>query len=357
MLLYGQARLNQPLQSAEDSPPLRVALIQESCDTVFPMDPERAEEDFYRYRKLSREAALGQPVDVIVWPESAFSGALGDLRIEGPLQVPEGIEIAPDEFRTNVLSWEQAFRAKCNDVARLMNSAPAAGADRDRHEVALIVGSDTQVLEGNQAHRYNSALLLNPRGVILQRYYKMHRVMFGEYVPLGEQFPILHQMTPIREGIAAGKSIPAFQVKGITIAPSICFESTVPHLIRRQLDALQDQGDTPRILVNLTNDGWFRGTGVLDLHLSCAVFRAVENRLPLLVAANTGISAWIDPHGQIRERGAKRKATILYATVPTNAVGTSFYRRWGDGFAAGCLLLCGVLAVSAVLPVRRRREP
>ena len=93
-----------------------------------------------------------------------------------------------------------------------------------------------------------------------------------------------------------------FDIGGVRMAPNICYESVLSHVIRRQVNALAAEGREPDMLVNLTNDGWFWGSSELDMHLACGVFRAVECRKPLLIAANTGFSAWIDGDGRIRRK-------------------------------------------------------
>ena len=90
-------------------------------------------------------------------------------------------------------------------------------------------------------------------------------------------------------------------------------KACLSHVIRRQVNALAAEGREPDVLVNLTNDGWFWGSSELDLHLACGVFRAVECRKPLLIAANTGFSAWIDGDGRIREQGPRRARDVIVA--------------------------------------------
>jgi apolipoprotein N-acyltransferase len=195
---------------------------------------------------------------------------------------------------------------------------------------------------------YNSALLIDPRGEIRDRYYKMHPVMFGEYVPFGRAVPWLYRLTPLRQGLTAGTTPRAFKVGEFRLSPSICFESTVPHLIRGQVVQLARQGTPPDLLVNVTDDGWFWGSSILDLQLACAAFRAVELRRPFLVAANTGISAQIDGSGIVLQRGPRRAKQILVANVRPDRR-WSGYQRWGDlpagvCFAASLGLLLGGFA-------------
>jgi apolipoprotein N-acyltransferase len=326
-----------------DRPALRAALIQASFDTIFDADPERAAETFLRYRQLSLDAVHQHPdLDLIVWPESAFTGTVGEPLVEGDVQPPPELALAPDEYVRALHEWTAQFQAKVRGTARKMNDAGDRGTGRSG--VSLLVGADSQRVSGVRTERYNSALLIDPAGEIAGRYYKMHLVAFGEYVPFAETFPWLYRVQPIPYSLTAGRQPEVFRVAGLRIAPSICFESTVPHLIRRQLATLEAQGENPDVLVNVTNDGWFWGSGILDLHLACAVFRAVEFRRPFLVAANTGLSAQIDANGRIVARGPRRAEQVLVAEVRVDHRG-SWYQWVGDLPAGLCVLFCVVVAI------------
>jgi apolipoprotein N-acyltransferase len=133
----------------------------------------------------------------------------------------------------------------------------------------------------------------------------------------------------------------------VRYTPSICFESVLPQTIRGQVVALRAQGQPTDVLVNLTNDGWFWGSSELDMHLTCGVFRAVECRKPLLIAANTGLSAWIDADGRIRRRGPRRAPGVLVADVQLDSR-TSLYLRLGDWPAGLCLMCALGLAAAGV---------
>jgi len=111
------------------------------------------------------------------------------------------------------------------------------------------------------------------------------------------------------------------------------------HVIRDQITIQRARGEEPEILVNLTNDGWFRGSSELDLHLACGVFRAVECRKPFLVAANTGFSAWIDSCGRIVRQAGRRTTGWIVADVELDNR-TSPYLAYGDVPAGLCLIAC-----------------
>ena len=141
----------------------------------------------------------------------------------------------------------------------------------------------------------------------------------------------------------------------VRIAPSICYESVLSHVIRGQVNALAAEGQEPDVLVNLTNDGWFWGSSELDLHLMCGVFRAVECRKPLLIAANTGFSAWIDSDGRIEQQGPRRAKGVIIAEPRLDRYRRSWYLEHGDWFAGVCLAACVLFAAVGLYGRIRRR--
>ncbi len=355
LLAYGtwrQRDLDTPDASAAT---LKVALIQASFDTIFEFNPERERETFARYLELSREAVRDHPdVDVVVWPESVYAGTLGEVLVREPLIRPADVPLPDDEFRDAVKARQIAVDDKNRYVATLLNRLARQNGQQDA-AVWLIVGTDSQRLDAGRVERLNTALLIDPDGRVADRYFKMHLVMFGEYIPFGRTLPLLYRLTPMTTGLTPGEQPVAFKTPRAIVAPSICFESTVPHLIRRQVNTLRRSGQAPKVLVTVTNDGWFWGSGVLDLHLACAVFRAVETRLPFLVAANTGLSACIDQNGRIEQQGPRRAEAVLCRPV-ISVPWTSLYQRWGDIPAGLCLLFCFAVSIVGTADAVRRRK-
>jgi apolipoprotein N-acyltransferase len=200
-----------------------------------------------------------------------------------------------------------------------------------------VFGASVWELGDHAPRRYNAALLVRPDGGMDARYYKMHPVIFGEYVPFGDTFPSLYHLFPLPNGLTPGVQPVAWDLGGLTLSPSICFENTMPHLLRWHVTALTRAGRAPDVLINLTNDGWFWGSSILDMQRDCAVLRAVELRRPFLVAANTGLSAWIDGNGLVRAQGPRRACRHLLAEVVPDGR-TSLYVIWGDGPALLCTL-------------------
>ncbi len=170
--------------------------------------------------------------------------------------------------------------------------------------------------------------------------------MFGEYVPLGKLLPFLYRLTPMQEGLTPGDAPLAIKWGRVTLCPNICYENTVPHLIRRQVRQLAATGNSPDAIITITNDGWFWGSSQLDLHLACAIMRAVELRLPLLIAANTGFSASVNARGQVMAKGPRHATGVVWAELHPRIGPDSRYGRWGDRGAIGCALFCAAAALA-----------
>jgi len=338
-LAYGQWRLSQTPPGA-NGPTARVALVQGSLDTVFEISHERREQTYNHYRQLTAQATRERrDLDLVIWPESMFMDA--ELLIEEPLKWPPGSPISESEWRMRLSAAQVEFGALLANEAALTNRhAPSDG-----RGVQLLLGTNSFVVFGAGEQRiYNTALLVDRAGNVTGRYHKTHPVMFGEYIPFAAALPWLYKITPLTAGLSVGDGPKVFEVAGLKMSPSICFESTVPHLIRSQLAELENRSTPADVLVNVTNDGWFWGTSMLDLHFRCGVFRAVENRKPLIVAANTGISTWVDGNGVIRARGERRQPQVLFADVQADGR-LGLYSLLGDVPVWLCVGFCSFLAI------------
>ncbi|MBM4003816.1 MAG: apolipoprotein N-acyltransferase [Planctomycetes bacterium] len=327
---YGWWRLHdlRELPRERDSV-LRIALLQESIDTVFDGEPEknveRSIEMFRKYLELTARVLNEDPdLDLIVWPESAFTSNIPDQLVDSidDLQAPPGLEERRAEYQDFVRLRSERFPDKLRALRDLV-------ATRSRRATHFLVGTDTIDYNQNPPQAYNSCLFISPDGQLLGRYFKQHPVPFGEYIPFLASFPSLAQLSPIGAGIAAGVEPRSFPLGKFRISPSICFESTVPHVIQGQMASLRRNGQSPDLLVNMTNDGWFWGSGMLDMQFHSAVFRAIENRRPFLIAANTGISAWVRADGVIERESERRTVHTIVATVAKQAQ-NSLYSPLGD---------------------------
>ncbi len=343
-LSYGAWRLSYVSPSTE--PPIPVALIQGSRDVRFELSTEQAERElltqFREYRDLTVQARQRWPDSkLIVWPESAFPQS-------DAIPQPDEHQLPADK-RSSIFDMRQSAQYYWKigiGVAPMLD---------DTANQTLLTGT-IPLLTGGHGYdavrddEFNSAFMFDRAGEDCFRYLKMHLVMFGEYVPLGEFFPSVYRLMPFSRGLSSGTEPKVFAIDGLRFSPNICFESTVGHLIRRQVQQLKSAGNEPDVLVNLSNDGWFYGSNCLDLHLACNVFRAVELRKPTLVAANTGFSAHIDGSGRLLQIGPRRQPAILRADVHPD-LRTSPYIRLGDWPAIGMT----VVTMLAFLASQRSR--
>jgi len=294
-ILYGHVRTS----GSYTAPGARIALIQGSIDSEFKAKPHLREMIHQHYLLLSKEAVreFGD-LDVIIWPETMYrepwiTVAPNARMTDEFTDEFEDINVTPSQFRRY---WEiegARYRRAMTKMAGQLG-------------VPLILGLEACHFGPEGRQLFNSAVFVPPTGEIQGPYRKMHLVPFGEYLPFAQYFPWVYELTPLSVGLGEGKRPVAFELNGLRMSPNVCYETVIPHLIRRQVNTLRAQGAEPDVLLNLTNDGWFWGSSELDMHLICGVFRAVECRKPLLIAANTGISARIDADGRIHERGPRR---------------------------------------------------
>lgn len=320
VLAYDAWRLGQ--QTTEPGP--KVALVQGSIDIDMKYDPAEAGQIVAQYFGLSRQAVREHDdLDLVVWPETMFRDSW--------LVFDEDFR-PPPESNWTVEEAEAATRRNVKHLVRPL-------------DVPFLLGIDTWHFTAHGTDRYNTALFTDRAGNVVGRYDKCHLVPFGEYVFFAETFPWLYKLTPLAGGSKAGAGPRAVELGGVRYAPNICYENTIPHLIRSQLVELRSAGNEPDVLVNLTNDGWFWGSTELDMHLACAVFRAIECRKPFLIAANTGFSARIDSDGRILEQGRRRATDLLVGRVALDRR-RSPYLALGDLPASLCLLAtCAVAGV------------
>jgi apolipoprotein N-acyltransferase len=357
---YGFLRRSE----ADFQPGPRVALVQGNFTTSLKHDPKEAGQIFNQHYQLTGKAVkLGNHPDLIIWPETMY---------RMPLLVADQ-NLSDDELEKLIPGLDPQ-RWKTRDAENgLTTLSEQAGA-------ALIIGLDAAVADENgRVEHYNSAAFVEQSLGLTGRYDKLHRVIFGEYIPLREEIPWLQSLTPFSEGfgISAGKKAAVFQLGNYRLAPVICYEDTVPQLVRGIIKSAADKQQPVDCLVNLTNDGWFHGSSELDQHLITAQFRAVECRTPVLRAVNTGISAFINGDGQVVEPGVffdgdgqnrdsmrdpktgayhKQLNAVLVHDIPLDNR-QSLYVKHGDWFAGTCGLAAVCFLLGGLWPGRRKKSP
>jgi apolipoprotein N-acyltransferase len=264
---------------------LRVALVQGNIEQDKKWDPEYQETTVSRYEMLTKEAAA-EGVDLVVWPESA----------------------APFYFQS-----ERAYQQ------RLLRLSRETGA-------FLLFGSPAFTFNGQDLSLFNRAYLTSPVGKVAGYYDKIQLAPFGEYIPFQR---VLFFIDKLVEGIgnfAAGTEIMVFTLPQGRFGVLICYEDIFSDLTRRFVAKGAD------FLVNITNDAWYGRTSAPYQHLTMAAFRAVENRVPLVRAANTGFSAFVDTDGRVRARTGLFETTYRTEELSWPKI-TTFYTNYGDVFA------------------------
>ncbi len=298
---YGFWRLPQIHAAMQAAEPLRVAIVQPNIGFDEKGDRTKREAQFIKQIDLSRKTLPGRP-DLIIWPETMY-----------PYAVP---------------SAEQSL------VLPILQDMP------DTH---WLIGALVYNRQGNQLQRFNAALLVDPATRIIDRYAKRRLLAFGEYIPMQRQFPFLRNISPTIGDLTPGTGGVVTLPNGTRIGPLICYEDILPDLGRQAVQ----QGAA--FLVNLTNNAWFGPTYAPYQHRLLAAFRAIENRVYLVRATNTGLTSIIDPLGHEHaalptDQPDTRVHTIEPLRLPT------IYTRYGDWFAQLCS------AVALLLPLWHGRS-
>lgn len=317
---YGWNRLAQEL---EEGP--RVVVIQpnvpQDVKSTMAADPRVAQEIFEKHCRMTKAALADKPKpDLVIWPESVIYGGLKyeSVNREWFGGIYPDMQKLSAEIGTPILFGSE-----------VMFNDPAAPTDFNR------IGFT------------NSAVIVDGARGITYRYDKMHLVLFSEKIPEGvpglEYFTKKYTGVPRLMSFTEGTSFTQFELRGTRFGTAVCFEAVFPEIAR---DYARNGAGA---LVNISNEGWFKDSAELDQMLVMNRFRAIESRLAVVRATNTGISAVIEPNGKIVAivRGKEVDGT-LDATVRTWK-GGCLYRTVGDflGWAACALAAAGLVWVWA----------
>jgi apolipoprotein N-acyltransferase len=327
ILAHGSITLRRT--APEMVPGVRLRLVQPSILQTEKWLPENQRRIFLDHLDLSGRKPDGTPdglagINLVVWPEAAMPFQ--------PLKSPEALEMIGQLLPSGTFLISGGLRTE--DV-------PATGP-----------GSD----EGPSRKAFNSLMAFGTvggtaggtvgdrKGELVALYDKIHLVPFGEYLPFQKVLEKigLRQLTRMRGGFTANTALRApFTVPGLPVfGPLICYEAIFPAEVR-------PAGPRPAALLNVTNDGWFGNTTGPRQHLHQTRVRAVEEGLPLIRAANNGISAVIDARGRIVARLDLNVRGSLDSALPVAAAAT-WYSRFGDRtFFTLWVLLATVLFVAS----------
>lgn len=344
---YGYARISIE-RSAEKKNRLKTLLVQinipqDAAQVLWSaLDVHMAYED--ETLKALDSVKQNWP-DWVMWPESALTGRI---------------------LRTDDGTWGM-WRENQETIAQVRTAGPFQ-LIYGINELEAEKTSDGQLAMKDKGRAWNSIAVMSPEDS-LQTYRKHHLVIFGETIPFVDSIPLLKKIYEQQAGVEYGGSftagesldpLPIPTAKGTVIGaiPTVCFEDSVARLVRKFVRP------GPQVIVNVTNDGWFKESAAADQHFATARFRAIELRRPMLRCANTGVSAAIDSTGstahpdtgkpQILTDGKgshfTRGSLLTELDVPLHP-SFSLYALIGDW---GVISLAGIALIWAG---KRRRKP
>ncbi|MBI4378118.1 MAG: apolipoprotein N-acyltransferase [Nitrospinae bacterium] len=275
---------------------IKVALIQGNIEQSEKWDEAHQTEIFKIHEDLTLQAANEKP-DLIVWSESA----------------------TPFSFQ-----FDKNYRQRMIELAKKGGSF-------------LLFGTPGYEISGGEIIPYNRAYLLSPQGDVMNKYDKIHLVPFGEYVPLRKILFFIDKMVVGIGDFQSGNEYTVMDIHKGKFGVLICFEVIFPDLVRRFVK------NGAEFLVNITNDAWYGKSAASYQHISMVAFRAVENHLPVVRVANTGISGIIEPTGRITKDTDIFVRTYVSGEIDSGSQLKTFYTLYGDIFAYLCLAVTVLL--------------
>ncbi len=288
------------LSGADDLmvPDVRLRLVQANVSPTDKGSGDRREDVLDRHLRLTRDTPGFDAITHVVWSETA---------------VPFPLERYRD---------------------RLTEAVPQNGL-----LITGVVRTDPPIGEWKEV--WNSMAVLDRNGQIVDSYDKFHLVPFGEYVPLHQFLPFISKFTPGIADFSAGPGPRTLRLSGLPpVGPLICYEVIFPGQV-------VDRRDRPQWLLNITNDGWYGISAGPYQHFVSARLRAVEEGLPVVRAANTGISGVVDSYGRVLAQTQLGEATALDVELPQPLQELTPYARWGDAATAVLLVIVALVAFVA----------
>ena len=285
---YGVLRIRTVDAMAQAAPEATVGVVQANMGL---MEKRSAyDEGLRRHLDLSRALETEDHADFLVWSETSAMRAVRDSRISKELR---------------------------SAVTRRIGAPAILGA-----VIVKLVPDEREYVE------YNTAVASDEKGTVTGRYTKQYLLMFGEWLPFGETFPILYKWSPNSGHFSPGESLDPLFIdlhgERHPVTTLICYEDILPRFTN---DAVRHAD--PELLVNMTNDAWFGDTAEPWEHLALAQFRAIEHRRYLVRGTNSGVSAVVDPVGRVIARSSTFRQDKISAPIHWLRPHT-VYERIGD---------------------------
>jgi len=303
--------------------PVRIALIQQNSD------PRKHDyrETFEKLKQLTDKAMAEDP-DIVIWSETAFVPNIRRWsRYDPDKYVLAGVVRDFLEYQQDLGTW-------------------------------LLTGNDDYELsEGENGEEvrldYNAAVLFSPDGERVETYHKLHLVPFTEYFPYKESLPGFYKLLLAFDVYLwePGRERVIFDHPRFSFITPICFEDTFPDDIRRFIKL------GAGAIINISNDYWSLTEVEAKQHYINSLFRAVENRRPLLRATASGLTCYVDPSGKLVAEVPYYSEEYLLAEVPVGNSRLTFYTRYGDWFPILQGIMLAVLAISTLAALARRKNP
>jgi apolipoprotein N-acyltransferase len=324
---WGVRTVRRGVPGGEAEAIVRIAAVQPNIPQVQKWSEAHRQDAYLALKEQTELAVMSRP-SLMIWPETAI----------------------PDLLRIDPIAQSV--------VTSLVTNGPQ-----------LLVGSMDYEQLGEDVLYYNASFLVDSSSSIVGTYRKRHLVPFGEYVPFENQFALIKRLAPLGFSCVPGSPVGPLELRvvqeGVETTANfgvlICFEDVFPYLARK------DVGAGARFLVNQTNDAWFDPSAASRQHMANAVFRAVENRVPLVRCANTGVTCFVDRFGRIVELlagddggTALKGFSVSELRIPPADMPLTPYTRFGDWlWARPCAMLVIILLLIPFIQrwVNREKRP
>lgn len=283
-IVYGMVRIVQVDELVHDAPKIKVGIVQANMSLLGKR--QDLKEGRERHLRATERLVKRDHVDLVVWPETSIAGAVPEAEAE-------------EYYRKHVIK---------------------------RLKVPTIFGAILvrNVSDARGYVAFNSALMSDGKGKLLGRYDKQYLVPFSEYIPWGDDYPILYEWSPNSSRFSPGTTYAPLPYRDKRIATFICYEDIIPSFVNRLMEE-----QNPQLLVNMTNDAWFGDTSEPWEHMALAKLRSIEQRRFLVRSTNSGISGFVDPVGRLTQR----TKTFTEAAISEDVAfldGSTVYRVLGD---------------------------